>query len=487
MPRKPAKRSHRSPSQVAGDGFFSDLADRLSFKKRAEGKLPPKSRDLLAKVGSETITSIKVVRTPIESYIDRTLSIVSLGNWRNAVKNAGYDKLFHLSLFINGKYVYHKIETTTFAAENPIKQDSEVKDVALSGSKTIADFVENTRVSMGDQRYTDYNAATNNCQDFVLAALQANGLLTDDLRKFVKQDAVKIFEGTPAWTSKFAKFITDLGARANRLIQGEAVDRFKKSNNNIISHKRKENISSNIMSADLVKVNLHLTHPQYKKLKKGHHTQIPHHHLNAGKHFVMIHPHKAKKMHKAHREQKGVRLHLSPEEFEHTAHAGGFMDFFKGLLNMGKTIAKPILSVAKPLAKTFAAPIASAITSTTGVPISADVVSGVADIVGNVAGVGIRGRGHGRGHAHPHAQSHEASLQKFVVESMAQPRIGGPAGFTALPAPATGDGIDRAQTMHYHYYYPHDHSRHVQPHYSAIHAKHALQHHYPRGGSFRMA
>ena len=100
MPRKPVKCSHRSPSQVAGDGFFSDLADRLSFKKRAEGKLPPKSRDLLAKVGSETITSIKVVRTPIESYIDRTLSIVSLGNWRNAVKNAGYDKLFHLSLII---------------------------------------------------------------------------------------------------------------------------------------------------------------------------------------------------------------------------------------------------------------------------------------------------------------------------------------------------------------------------------------------------
>ncbi len=126
-----------------------------------------------------------------------------------------------------------------------------------------------------------------------------------------------MFNANPKWVEKFTNIVTDLGARANRLIQGEAI------NNNLYKNKSPKYSS---MSADLVKVNLHLTHPQFKKLKKGHHAQIAHHQLGEGKHFVLVHPHKARKIHKAHRAGKGHRLHLSPEEFEHTAHAGGFFD-----------------------------------------------------------------------------------------------------------------------------------------------------------------
>lgn len=457
---------------IEGGSLLSDLADRITFKKRAEGKLPPKSRNLLAKIQNEPITSIKIVRTPIESYINRTLQLVSGGSWRDAIKNTGYDTLFHLSLFINNKYVYHKIETTTLAEENPIKPESQTMDVKVPNNLTIGQLVDNTKKQMGDFRYTNYDPATENCQDFVMAALTANGMSTPENQKFVKQDAVAIFEKTPKWTSKFAKFVTDIGARANRLLQGESI------NNKI--HKNKKSGKYSNMSADLVKVNLHLTHPQFKKLKKGHHAQIAHHQLGEGKHFVLVHPHKAQKIYKAHRAGKGHRLHLSPEEFEHTAHAGGFLDFLKSIGNMVMTGFKPILKVAKPLAKAAAPIIAPAISKYTGLPISSEMVSGTADVVGNLAGVGIRGRGH----SHPKASHHESALQKFVVESMTQPRIGGPAGFTALPAPATGDGIDRAQIHHYSHYYPNDHSHMVKPHYSAVHHP---KHHYGHGGSFRLA
>jgi hypothetical protein len=59
-----------------------------------------------------------------------------------------------------------------------------------------------------------------------MAVLTANGLMQPQYQEFIKQDAVKIFEGTPKWTQHIAKFITDLGARVNRLVQGEGLQRY---------------------------------------------------------------------------------------------------------------------------------------------------------------------------------------------------------------------------------------------------------------------
>lgn len=206
------------------------VVDRLSFKKREAGTLPPQSRALLDRIKDEVITNMVIVRTPIESYINYVLGAVSLGAWQNAVKSAGYDKLFHLSLYIQTKqsgirgYTLHKIETTTLAQDNPIKANSDKMQVNLQGrfgTITIGQLIEKTRQYMGADRFTNYHPATENCQDFIMAVLTANGLMRPEYQQFIKQDAVKIFEGTPKWTQHIAKFITDLGARANRLVQGE--------------------------------------------------------------------------------------------------------------------------------------------------------------------------------------------------------------------------------------------------------------------------
>ena len=209
----------------AVSSFVSKTADRISFKKREAGKLPPKSRALLEAVGDEPITSLDIVRTPIESWINKTLQFISGGTWQDAVKSTGYDKLFHLSLWINKKYLLHKIETTTLAKDtNPIKADSETMNVSLGNRQiTIRELVERTRAEMGDQRFTAYNPASENCQDFLIAVMKANKLLTQPIQVFIKQDAVQIFSKTPKWTEKIATFITDLGARSNRFVQGEAV------------------------------------------------------------------------------------------------------------------------------------------------------------------------------------------------------------------------------------------------------------------------
>ena len=63
---------------------------------------------------------------------------------------------------------------------------------------------------MGDS-FVRYSANQNNCQDFVLAVLESNGLMTPQLFDFVKQDTEAIFKNKPI-IRKVVNTVTDLGA-----------------------------------------------------------------------------------------------------------------------------------------------------------------------------------------------------------------------------------------------------------------------------------
>lgn len=212
-----------------GEGIVDNIvsfASRFIPKKRTAGLLPPKSRQLLEEVKNEQISSMVVIRTPIESWINKALQTISLGSWQNAVKQYGYDSLFHLSVWINNKYVLHKIEATTLARDtNPIKQDSQTM-VVNGPFPTIGELIQNTLTKIGPERFSNYDPKNLNCQDFIIDVLNSNNLLTPELQKFIKQDAVAIFNQTPKWTNVIAKAITDLGAIKSRLVEGEG--RFSK-------------------------------------------------------------------------------------------------------------------------------------------------------------------------------------------------------------------------------------------------------------------
>lgn len=216
------------PSEGAGIfDYFKKGIERIA-PLRKEGLLPPNARSLLEKIKDEVINSIVVVRTPIHSMISKALNVISLGKFNELVKRLGYDKLFHLSLFINGKYIFHKIEVPTLEQANPVKSNSEVMPVQITRTLNIGQFIDTTRQYMGDTKFSNYNAATNNCQVFITSALQANGLLTDkasnELSKFINQNAEDIFKQLPQYVGKITDVITDIGARANRLIQGEGIN-----------------------------------------------------------------------------------------------------------------------------------------------------------------------------------------------------------------------------------------------------------------------
>ncbi len=98
------------------------------------------------------------------------------------------------------------------------------------------------------------------------------------------------------------------------------------------------------------KVPLTLTQKQFHRLRLGHQVQLAHEQIAHGRkhrHFIHAHHETAKKVHKAAVHHKGVRIALSPDEFESSMHGGGFMDFLNniknGLQNAGNWVKNNVI------------------------------------------------------------------------------------------------------------------------------------------------
>ena len=107
--------------------------------------------------------------------------------------------------------------------------------------------------------------------------------------------------------------------------------------------------------SELHKVKVCLTEKQFRKLKNGHNVQLSHRQLVGQNHHLMLHHETAKKIHHAIRQKKGVRITLTPSEFE--ASGEGLKEFWQGLKNgvrfvKDKIIDSPLYQESiRPLAK----------------------------------------------------------------------------------------------------------------------------------------
>lgn len=92
------------------------------------------------------------------------------------------------------------------------------------------------------------------------------------------------------------------------------------------------------------KVPLTLTESQFKKIRAGQPVQLAHHQIGGGaihRNHLMLHPENARKVAGAIRKQKGVRIFVSPHEFE--ASGEGIMDFLNKLKNAGQWVKSKII------------------------------------------------------------------------------------------------------------------------------------------------
>jgi len=138
------------------------------------------------------------------------------------LKNTGYDDLLHLGMIINNKYLLDKQDVIHFERSSlPTGKDVESIDVKVDKDITINQLLEKTRKRMGDSDFTNYSSKNNNCQDFILNILAANGLSTSETTKFVKQDLQKVFNNLPSYAEKIANAVTEAGRVLERIQEGE--------------------------------------------------------------------------------------------------------------------------------------------------------------------------------------------------------------------------------------------------------------------------
>lgn len=197
--------------------------------KRKPGVFPPKSRKLLAQVGDEKITSLAIERSPIS--VGNVINWLTLGFYNKAVRDTQlpHDKMFHLRLIINGKYILEKNQVLNFQPlEKKTLKEMIVLKLPKGFDRTINEAIELTRKKMGDKQFSNYDAKYNNCQIFVKDFLKANGLLTTERNAFVVQNTKTFFEKFPKFMKKIVKKITNFAARIDRLVEGEGKKKMEK-------------------------------------------------------------------------------------------------------------------------------------------------------------------------------------------------------------------------------------------------------------------
>lgn len=178
-------------------------------------------QDFFKRHGEERIVGLEVQREPVSSSISTLLSWLSGGKFKQNVKNADYDKLFHLSLNVtteNGTFFkIEKNEQITLSTDRRNQAGAEFVQVPVPNGARVFGFIDAGRKAVGDDNFFVYSAKDRNCQRFVLDILRANGCLTPEAQAFIFQDTSKIFEDLD-YLRRISNTTTDLAYLARGLL-----------------------------------------------------------------------------------------------------------------------------------------------------------------------------------------------------------------------------------------------------------------------------
>jgi len=218
----PRKQKLKTEPQMEGDGLY-DIASSLWSPSTSE---PPQLREFLKEHGGETITKIIVRRQPLSSLINNLIMWLSLGEITRKIRESPYDKLYHLSLYIETdnetKFVIEKNERITVIQPATSNEYAETIPVRIIRKITVNELIDNTKQMMGGTFYP-YNAINNNCQVFVSSVLKANKLLIPITSQFINQDVETIFN-TSSVLKKIMEYVIYITYVKNVVISGGDIE-----------------------------------------------------------------------------------------------------------------------------------------------------------------------------------------------------------------------------------------------------------------------
>ena len=176
--------------------------------------LPKSFRDTLERNKDKKIVNIEVCREPVSSAVKAFANLITLGTYNEESRKRGEAGFFHLysilTLEDGTRLIYEKNERPVLQVSNK-QVGPDGKCVSINANVSLGEFMEKSIKRMGEDLFITYDPLRNNCQDQLLNSLQANGLLNQELRQFIKQDTEDLIENTPAFSKILAKNITGLG------------------------------------------------------------------------------------------------------------------------------------------------------------------------------------------------------------------------------------------------------------------------------------
>lgn len=189
--------------------FFRSLNNTSTKTLKAYGDIP--------------ISGIQMQRFPIASAYEKIGNLVSNGSISDFKKQNGHDNLFHLRMVLNINnhlVVVQKNESIMIELNYKQHADIEVKNVQVSKEITLNEMMKNTLEAIGPDKFYLYDVFESNCQMFCSDLLLYNGLLTDDVQKFIMQDLGTLAKKIPSFARKLANFGTSTLQVVKRALGG---------------------------------------------------------------------------------------------------------------------------------------------------------------------------------------------------------------------------------------------------------------------------
>ena len=231
-----AKNKSLSIYDIDGGSFLDSLKSGLKnvygrvkgFVTGVRDDYQPYVRKLLDEIKGNKIIKLVVIREPIKEAVNMLVNVITVNKVNEFKKDVGVDDLFHLYMIAtldNGKLI--RIEKN---AEIDIKEVNSIPNVnqlnmlniVITSNLSVNELLNNTRQKIGDRLFFDYDGIKNNCQDFLFNLLYMNGFEASNptMKSFIKQDLVKLSKNLSQTSKKIMNTLTNLGKRAQILVNG---------------------------------------------------------------------------------------------------------------------------------------------------------------------------------------------------------------------------------------------------------------------------
>lgn len=183
--------------------------------------VPDDVKQWLEKYGNSKIHGLYVGKIPIRKIWSDMLKIISKGKLEQIMKELKYDHLYHTFILYhlkddNSMWMVERNGRLSVKAYNPLIKHEEFGGQArflpvIISDKTVSEMFENHEKLIGGwDKLIWYDPVLNNCQKFINNHLRANGLLTNEIEKFVNQKLKTVMKDYTI-TRQFLKHVISLG------------------------------------------------------------------------------------------------------------------------------------------------------------------------------------------------------------------------------------------------------------------------------------